>query len=51
LLYSIISKDIDKTSKIAEFLAAESVNETVGPILAKIINNKLPDMKQAILRR
>jgi hypothetical protein len=51
LLYSIVSQELDKIAKIAEFLTTEAINETVVPALAKIINNKLPDIRQALIRR
>ena len=51
LLYSIVTQDIEKNSKIAELLTKEAVSEALVPTLAKIISNKLPDIRQALLRR
>ena len=51
LLFIIVSREIEKPSKISELLAEEGVNERINPILSLIINNKIADIRRELIRR
>lgn len=50
-MFLVVSRDLDKVSKISEMLTEEEVDERVAIALAGIAANKYADIRRELLRR
>lgn len=49
--YQLVSNSVEKAGKIAEALGERGVDERILPFLAKILSNKMQDIRQTLLRK
>ena len=50
LLRGVLEKELEKASKISEWIGEQGIETSIATILGKIMVNKLNDIRQVLMR-